>query len=244
MEWCRRSTSSRCPDNASGFSSLSRGSSGSDVNIRRRRSDRGGPNCADGYRSLNDGDSTPSTAVEEVPTVPTLASEGEAGGASSSIPLPTLEETEVVFGWRLRSGAEPEAAPVPLPQVLSRAHQALHKIEAAIQWEWEALEAEHQHLSDWRTQLEERTKVASRQFASERSELEWDRKDYKKDLQKVYAQELEASRREKKLARREEAVSQREALATELRAKLSALDKILEEQRIQQTTTVERLQKL
>jgi hypothetical protein len=176
--------------------------------------------------------------------VPTLASEGEAGGASSSIPLPTLEETEVVFGWRLRSGAEPEAAPVPLPQVLSRAHQALHKIEAAIQWEWEALEAEHQHLSDWRTQLEERTKVASRQFASERSELEWDRKDYKKDLQKVYAQELEASRREKKLARREEAVSQREALATELRAKLSALDKILEEQRIQQTTTVERLQKL
>jgi chaperonin cofactor prefoldin len=39
-------------------------------------------------------------------------------------------------------------------------------------------------------------------------------------------------------------VSQREALATELRAKLSALDKILEEQQIQQTTTVERLQKL
>jgi hypothetical protein len=60
----------------------------------------------------------------------------------------------------------------------------------------------------------------------------------------VYARELEASRREKKLARREEAVSQREALATELWAKLSAMDKILEEQRIQQTTTVERLQKL
>jgi hypothetical protein len=35
-----------------------------------------------------------------------------------------------------------------------------------------------------------------------------------------------------------------EALATELRPKLSALDKILEEQRIQQTTVVERLQKL
>ena len=48
----------------------------------------------------------------------------------------------------------------------------------------------------------------------------------------MYAQELEPSRREKKLARREEAVSQREALATELRGKLSALDKILEEQRI------------
>jgi hypothetical protein len=60
----------------------------------------------------------------------------------------------------------------------------------------------------------------------------------------VYARELEASRREKNLARREEVVSQQEALATELRAKLSALDKILEEQRIQQNTAVERLQKL
>jgi hypothetical protein len=48
--------------------------------------------------------------------------------------------------------------------------------------EWEALEAEHQRLDDWRTQLEERTKAASRQFAFERSELERDRKDYKKDL--------------------------------------------------------------
>jgi hypothetical protein len=46
------------------------------------------------------------------------------------------------------------------------------------------------------------------------------------------------------LAKREEVVSQRENLATELWAKLSALDKILEEQQIQQTTTVERLQKL
>jgi hypothetical protein len=45
----------------------------------------------------------------------------------------------------------------------------------------------------------------------------------------VYAWELEASQREKKLARREEVMSQREDLATELRAKLSALDKILEE---------------
>jgi hypothetical protein len=59
--------------------------------------------------------STPSAAVEEVPAAPTPAIEGEAGGASSSIPLPTLEKTEVVFGRRLRSGAEPEAAPVPLP---------------------------------------------------------------------------------------------------------------------------------
>jgi hypothetical protein len=46
--------------------------------------------------------------------------------ASISIPPPTPEETEVVFGRRLRSGAEPEVALVPLPRVLSRAHQALH----------------------------------------------------------------------------------------------------------------------
>jgi hypothetical protein len=48
--------------------------------------------------------------------------------------------------------------------------------------EWEALEAEHQRLSDWRTQLEERTKSASRQFLSEQSQLERDHKEYKMDL--------------------------------------------------------------
>jgi uncharacterized protein (DUF3084 family) len=45
--------------------------------------------------------------------------------------------------------------------VLSHAHHALHETEAAIWREWEALESEHQCLSDWRTQLEERTKAAS-----------------------------------------------------------------------------------
>jgi predicted nucleic acid-binding Zn-ribbon protein len=85
------------------------------------------------------------------------------------------------------SGPAPsQKRPVPLPRVLSRAHQALHETEAAILREWEALEAEHQCLSDWRTQLDERTKAASRQFTSERSKLERDHKDYKKDLQKVY----------------------------------------------------------
>jgi hypothetical protein len=57
----------------------------------------------------------------------------------------------VIFGWRLQSGAEPDVAPIPLPRVLSRAHQALNETEAAIRREWEALESEHQHLSDWRT---------------------------------------------------------------------------------------------
>jgi hypothetical protein len=88
----------------------------------------------------------------------------------------------VVFGRRLRSGAEPEAVLVPLPRVLSRAHQALHETEAAILWEWEALEARHQRLSDWQTQMEERTKAACHQFASEQSELARDHKDYKRDL--------------------------------------------------------------
>jgi hypothetical protein len=36
----------------------------------------------------------------------------------------------------------------PSPQVLSRAHQALQETKAAILREWEALEAEHQRLSD------------------------------------------------------------------------------------------------
>jgi hypothetical protein len=149
-----------------------------------------------------------------------------------------------VFGRRLRSGAEQEAAPVPLPRMLSRAHQVLSDTRAAILREWEALETEHQRLSDWRIQLEERTKSASQQFLSERSQLERDCKEYKRNLQKVCAWELEASWREKKVTQRKEAVSQREALATEFRAKLSALDQTLEEQRIQQTKAVERLQKL
>jgi hypothetical protein len=42
----------------------------------------------------------------------------------------------------------------------------------AIWREWEALEAEHQRLGDWCTQLEKRTKAASCQFTSERVELE------------------------------------------------------------------------
>jgi hypothetical protein len=202
-------------------------------------------NSADGYRSLNDGDVVEYTVGSGGgPNCAYPRHRGRRGGASSSILPPTLEEPEVFFGRRLWSGVEPEAAPVPLPRVLSHAHQTLHETKAAILREWEALEAEHQRLSDWRTQLEERTKVASRQFASERSELEQDHKDYKKDLQKVYARVLEVSRKEKMLAKREEALNHREEVVTELRDKLSAMDKILEEQRIQHTVAVERLQKL
>jgi hypothetical protein len=109
--------------------------------------------------------------------------------------------------------------------------------------EWESLEAEHQRLSDWRTHLEERTKAASRKFALERSKLERDRKDYKKDLQKVYAQELEVARKEKRLVK-EEHLNQREEVIIELQAKLNAFNQILEEQRVQQTAAVESLQRL
>jgi chromosome segregation ATPase len=66
--------------------------------------------------------------------------------------------------------------------MLSRAHQFLSNTREAILQEWEALEAEHQCLSAWRTQLEERTKSASRQVLSERSQLERDHKEYKRDL--------------------------------------------------------------
>jgi chromosome segregation ATPase len=42
----------------------------------------------------------------------------------------------------------------------------------AIRREWEALETEHHCLGDWCTQLEKRTKAASYQFTSERTECE------------------------------------------------------------------------
>jgi hypothetical protein len=89
--------------------------------------------------------------AEEVPaggSVPTPDTGGDIGGASSSNPPPAPEEMEVVFGRKLWSGAEQEATPVPLPRMLSRAHQVLSEIEVAILREWEALEAEHQRLSD------------------------------------------------------------------------------------------------
>jgi DNA repair exonuclease SbcCD ATPase subunit len=190
---------------------------------------RRGSYCPDGYHSLNDGmpSSTPSAAAEEAAAAPAAAIEVDAGGTSSSNPPPNPEETEVIFGWRLWSGAEPEAALVPLPWVLSRAHQTLQETEAAILREWEALEAEHQRLSDWRTQLEERTKAASRQFAFERSELEQDCKDYRKDLNKVFAQELEVTRKEKMLANKEVHLDQREEVISELQAKLNSYNKML-----------------
>jgi hypothetical protein len=82
---------------------------------------------------------------------------------------------------RLQISTEPETVPPPLPRVLSRTHQALRETEAAILREWEALETECQRLGDWCTQLEERTKAVSCQFASERSELTHGCEDLKED---------------------------------------------------------------
>lgn len=97
-------------------------------------------------------------------------------------------------GRRARSGAS-----TPPPHIVP-CSPGSGETETEILREWEVLEAEHQRLNDWHTQLEGRTKTASQQFASVRSQLEKDYKEYKKDLRRVCEQELEASRREKKVA--------------------------------------------
>jgi hypothetical protein len=61
----------------------------------------------------------------------------DAGGAPDSIPPPIPEELEVILGWRLQTSTGPETMSLPLPRVLSRAHQALREIEAVILREWE-----------------------------------------------------------------------------------------------------------
>jgi chromosome segregation ATPase len=128
--------------------------------------------------------------------------------------------------------------------VLSRAHQTLQETEAEIRREWEALETEHQCLGDWRTQLEERTKAASCQFASEWSELEQEREDFKEDLEKVFDREREVTRKEKRLVMKEEHLDQREAVITEFHKKLKAYNVMLEKQRDEQTATEAALQNL
>jgi uncharacterized protein (DUF3084 family) len=127
---------------------------------------------------------------------------------------------------------------------LSRAHQALRETEAVILREWEALETEHQRLGDWRTQLEERTKVASCQFASKRSELEQEREDLKEDLEKVLEREREVTREEKGPVKKKEHLDQREAVITEFHEKLKAYNVMLGKQRDEQTATEVALQKL
>jgi hypothetical protein len=150
------------------------------------------------------------------------------GGASSSVPPPTPGSPEVILRRPLRSGIKSEATLTHLPQVLSRAHQALQEIEVAIQQEWEALETEHQRLGDWCTQLEERTKAVSCHFASERAEFEQECEDFKEDIRKVSDREEEVIQKEKSLARKEVRLDQREEAVTTLHAKLKAYNTVLE----------------
>jgi chromosome segregation ATPase len=168
----------------------------------------------------------------------------DAGGAPDSIPPPIPEEPKVILGWQLQTGAGPETVPLPLPRVLSRAHQALRETEAAILREWEVLETEHQRLGDWRTQLEERTKAASCQFALEQSELEQEREDLKEDLEKVFEREREVTREEKGLVKKKEHLDQREAVITEFHEKLKAYNVMLGKHQDEQSATEAALQKL
>ena len=166
------------------------------------------------------------------------------GGAPSSVPPPTPGSPEVILGRSLRSGTESEATLTPLPRVLSRAHQALWETEVAIQWEWEALETEHQPLGDWCTYLEERTKAVSCHFASERAEFEQEHEDFKEDIQKVSDREDEVIQKEKSLARKEVRLDQREETVTALQAKLKAYNTVLEKQRVKKAAAEVKLQKL
>jgi chromosome segregation ATPase len=164
------------------------------------------------------------------------------GSVPDFIPPPVLEGPEVILGRR--HGAGPETASPPLPRVLSRAHQALRETEAAILREWEAPKTERQRLGDWSTQLEQRTKVVSCQFASERSELERGREDLREDLVKVIEREQEAAREERRLLKKKEHLDQREVVVMEYHEKLKAYNVMLEEQWDKQTATEAALQKL
>jgi hypothetical protein len=166
------------------------------------------------------------------------------GGAPSSVPPPTPGSPEVILGRPLRSGTESEATLTPLPRVMSRAHQALRETEVAIRREWEVLETKHQRLSDWCTQLEERTKAVSCHFALERAEFEQEREDFKEDIRKVFDREEEIIQKEKSLARKEVRLDQREEAVTALHAKLKAYNTVLEKQRDKQAAAEVKLKKL
>jgi hypothetical protein len=168
----------------------------------------------------------------------------KAAGVPDSIPPPIPEEPEIILGRRVQTGTEPETALPPLPLVLSHAHQALRETKAAILREWEALEAEHQRLGDWRSQLEERTKAASCQFALERSDPEQGRENLKEDLKKVLELERKATQEEKRLVEKKEHLDQRDAVITEFHEKLKAYNAMLEKQRDEQTATEAAVQKL
>jgi hypothetical protein len=62
----------------------------------------------------------PTAAATDIPSV--MAE--PMGGVPDPVSPPVLEEPEVVLGRRLQTGAGPDTAPPPLPQVLSRARSS------------------------------------------------------------------------------------------------------------------------
>jgi hypothetical protein len=166
------------------------------------------------------------------------------GGTSSSVLPPTLEGPEVILRLPLRSGVEPEVTLTPLPQVLTRAHQALQETKAAIRREWEALETEHQRLGNWCTQLEKHTKAASCQFALEQAKLEQVCEDFKEGIRKVSDREEKMTRKERSLVKKKEHLDQKEEVVTALHDKLKAYNTMLEKQRNKQAVAEAKLQRL
>jgi chromosome segregation ATPase len=114
----------------------------------------------------------------------------------------------------------------------------------AIRRKWEALDTEHQRLGDWCTQLEERTKAVSCQFALERAEFEQEREDFKEDIQKVSDREEEVAQKGKSLAKKEAHLDQRDEAVTVLHDKLKAYNTVLEKQQDKQAAAEVKLQKL
>jgi hypothetical protein len=153
FSFCVQCRASGCyrRDSATGPSGSSCGSGCSGANTKRCRRGGGGPHCPDGCHSLSDGD-----AVEYI------VGSGRGCPSRACCHYRGRRRGHIQHQPTAHSGSDPEAAPIPLFRVLSHAHQALQETRAAILREWEALEVEHQRLSDWRTQLEERTKAASR----------------------------------------------------------------------------------
>jgi len=165
-----------------------------------------------------------STSVPEVPT------------PVSDIPSPSTqpaaeEELEEVSGRQLLQGP-PEEEAAPLPQVLARVRQTIEDAtstaEAAFRREWAALESERQHLGDWHTRLEGRTKAEASHAVRVRSELKADLESYRANLQKVFDREFAVASREKALALREEAIAKAEAGLMAQRSELETRSQGLE----------------
>jgi hypothetical protein len=135
--------------------------------------------------------------------VATEAAAPEVAEVPNSAPQPVQEEPEVVYGRHLLLSP----AEVPLPRLLVKTQQALEETEAGFRREWEKLEAERLHLSNWERFLGDCIKTVSSRYSKEQ-------------LQEVLEQEATAAQRERVAVRREVMVIERE-LAMEERSKVA-----------------------